>query len=424
MLRPAQWLAALSATLLACGGPATPNPRAKPSEAMALADESPAPPTGATAQPADDSDTELDAEKLAAERKHRVVFADRTSQGYLLLIDPSRIKAAPSRKQLDALVTREFPGKSETGELALLRKLIATQPHETALDPAKLDFDDPDALAEAVAAADPGVAKEEDLLGLHVELLDRAPGLLPADALADPIATRDLSEAERLSLEGRTKVLLLRADYRNKFDVRGLRLLQALVRLVALEHDALVFDPDTLETRGEASFTARRLTANLANVIDQLAVIPFSDPERPGQVRLVTRGMRRFGLPDLEFSGLPRDPVRLQRATDLIAGLARTLIAEAELDERGIAIEAPDSIVVTRKQVDAAYADLSDRLPPPCASCPAKTTVHLVRRDERDTDTRDHLTVSIEAPREQSEAQGFNHQMWAERSLNELFGAP
>jgi hypothetical protein len=362
---------------------------------------------------------EADAE---SERTHRVVFGDRTSQGYLLLIEPSKLSAAPTREELDALVRREFGKAAEEGELALLRQLIATEPHDTQLDPAKLDFDDPEALVQAVENSE--TDRRGDLLGLHIKLFDRNrdPGVIPAEALADPIATRDLSEAERTSIEGRSKILLLRADYRNQFDVRGLRLLQGLVRLVAKKHDALVFDPDTLETRGEAKFTERRLTANLANVVDQLAVIPFKDPERPGKARLSTRGMRRFGLPDLELTGLPPEPQTLQRATDLLAGLARVLIKEGEVDQLGIAIEAPEIIEVTRREVDAAYADIGERLPPRCQGCPERTSIHLVRRPERDTDTRDHMTVGVTAPRSESDAADFDQSKWVEKAIADLFG--
>ena len=117
----------------------------------------------------------------------------------------------------------------------------------------------------------------------------------------DPIATRDLSDAERASVDGRTQILLLRADYRNQFDVRGLRLLQGLVRLVAKKYDALVFDPDTLETRGEAKFTERRLTANLANVVDQLAVIPFKDPDHQGQHQVQQNDDNSPAIPPRDF---------------------------------------------------------------------------------------------------------------------------
>lgn len=413
---------ALILSPLALGCESTPSAATAPAKAERAAEpedqgHSQMPPTQAQTM-------EVDAAADALERTHRVVFGDRTSHAYLLLIETGRIDAAPTSTQLDKLITTAFPKRAESGELALLRKLIVTETDEARLDPARLDFDDPDALADALALPRGPDDKRGDLLGLHVQLLDRDknPGLLPADALADPIATRDLSETERASISGRTQVLLLRADYRNQFDVRGLRLLQALVRLVALEHDALIFDPDTLETRGEASFTERRLTANLANVVDQVAIIPFSDPDHEGQVRLVTRGMRRFGLPDLELSGLPRKPEQLQRGSDLIAGLARGLIREAEVDESGIAIEAPEVIEVTRADVDAAYANRGERLPPRCEDCPGRTSVHLVRRPARDTDTEEHLTVSVQAPRAEAEAPGHNHSLWVARGLNALFG--
>ena len=261
-----------------------------------------------------------------------------------------------------------------------------------------------------------------DLFGLHVQLFDRDrnPGVVPADALANPIATRDLSDAQRETIAQRSQILLLRADYRNQFDVRGLRLLQGLVRVVAQQYDALIFDPDTLETRDEAHFTERRLSANLGSVAEQIAVIPFR--EQDGSVRLATRGMRRFGLPDLELSGLPVDPAMLQRATDMISGLARVLIQEGEIDDSGVAIEAPDEIEVSRRDVEAAYRNGAESLPAPCESCPQRATVHLMRRETRDTDAEEHLTVAITAPRDQLESPGHEHRLWVQATLAKIFG--
>ena len=70
----------------------------------------------------------------------------------------------------------------------------------------------------------------------------------------------------------------------------------------------------------------------------------------------------------------------------------------------------------------AAYADLGDRLPPRCAKCKEKTSVHLMRRPPRDTDTQDHLTVVVTAPRELSDAADFDPSKWAESAVSDLFG--
>ena len=57
---------------------------------------------------------------------HRIVFADRTSQGYLLLVSPGK-DAKPTREQLGKLV-REKIGKDAGPEKQLLLELVATEP--------------------------------------------------------------------------------------------------------------------------------------------------------------------------------------------------------------------------------------------------------------------------------------------------------
>src|SRR5690606_30101574 len=130
--------------------------------------------------------------------------------------------------------------------------------------------------------------------------------------LADPELARALTPEERAGLPQRTRVVLVRARYRNQHAGRGLRLLQGLVRALASEMGALVHDPDTMETMGPEVFAARRLQRSLGNLADQVAVVPFVDPGQPDRVRLTTRGMRRFGSVDLELDGLRRDLASLQ----------------------------------------------------------------------------------------------------------------
>src|SRR5690606_11796239 len=115
-------------------------------------------------------------------------------------------------------------------------------------------------------------------IGLHIEVVHLGVGdaaTIPSSALEDPILTRGLTDAQRKSLLGRSWALLLRADYRNRHAVRGLRLHQTLIRVAAERYDALIHDPDTLETMSVETFTERRLRAAAGNIADQIAIVPF-----------------------------------------------------------------------------------------------------------------------------------------------------
>ncbi|MFY0536596.1 hypothetical protein [Nannocystis pusilla] len=214
-----------------------------------------------------------------------------------------------------------FAESVDDPEVALLLDLVATPPRADmsalhgpnqavpkASDEQPLD---PEAAARIWATT--------DLLGLEIDALPAA--AVEPKLLADPELTRALEPEEQASLPERTQLVMVRALYRNQNGVRGLRLLQALVRAVAADTGALVHDPDTLETFGPAAFAARRLQASLGNVADQVAVVPFIDPRQPEAVRLTTRGMRRFGSVDLELDGLSRDLPALQQATYFLHGM-------------------------------------------------------------------------------------------------------
>ena len=239
--------------------------------------EQPSPvPLGSASQPAsteptpepksasDDDDTTETGETgdpLSGEAAHTIPFADRSSMGYLLLL-PAGTKnfEAPSRAYLQTLVEQAFPDRRTAGEFDLLLTLISTSPHETGFDgelmPPSLGFDEsggggdgggdggnddhsekPKKLSEAeLAAAKAERSRTFDVIGLHIETLHLGIGettTIPTSALTDPVLTRDLDEEQRKSLLGREWALLLRADYRNQHAVRGLRLHQTLVRVVA-----------------------------------------------------------------------------------------------------------------------------------------------------------------------------------------------
>jgi hypothetical protein len=365
-----------------------------------------------------DADAEPDgqagrADAASDESRHTVVFADRTSQGYLLLVEGER-PAIPDREALQALVRRKLgrtPAADEP-ELELLLGLIATEPSTA-----------PRTLEERTGSSDTGAPP--DLLGLHIDVLavhSEKGDLISPELFGDPILTRALDPSQRASLAARRWAILLRADYRNQHAVRGLRLLQTLVRLVAADRDALIHDPDTGETVDETTFTQRRLRTTLGNVADQVAVVPFPDPAHPQRVRLITRGMRRFGSVDLELGGLPPDPGVLQRATHLMHGLAYSMVQLGEYDTSGYSVELDAIVTVRHEDVVRAYAGQPTQ-PQRCDGCPAAIDLHLVERPPEPHDPRDHVVARIVAPRSVSDAPDYDHVAWAEQTITNLMGS-
>lgn len=346
---------------------------------------------------------------------HRVVFADRTSQGYLLLVSEARARSF-TREDVKALVERELDDPSEEAEAQRLLELVATEPL----------VEDPKLIGQhAQPLGSPRATTE--LLGLHLELFPlRRNGkeLVGEQHLTDPILTRALSPAERASLPARHHVLLLRADYRNRHALLGLRLLQHLVELVARDRDALIHDPDTLETMGPDVFAQRRLRPSLSNVAEQIVIVPFADPRHGGsKVRLATRGMRRFGSVDLELDGLPREPATLQAASDLLSGLAFQMVQLGEFDSTGYAVELPQVVTVAQADVERAYGR-TEPTSPRCAACPGEVDVHLVERPAEPHDPADHVVARVIAPRPESDAPSYDQSRWVQRALSELFGTP
>ncbi|MFV8750872.1 hypothetical protein ACNOYE_10020 [Nannocystaceae bacterium ST9] len=437
--------------LLACRS-SEPEP-APTREAPVIAEPAPA----TTGEPAaseaesgdhDESDESETGDPRTGEQAHVIPFADRTSMGYLLLLPASKQPpVAPTREQLATRVQQAFPDRRRDGEIDLLLTMIATEPHTTELGGFDLDVPSLDETGGGTSStsetgeAEPSVALGEDelleqaaqqererifdLIGLHIELIRVGVGdedVIPSAAMTDPVLTRGLEPAERESLPGRAWALLLRADYRNQHGVRGLRLLQTLVRVVAEREHALIHDPDTLETMNLATFEQRRLRVAAGNVGDQLAIVPFEDPLHPGKLRMTTRGMRRFGAVDLELDGLPAEPIVLQQASDLLAGLALVLVREGEVDVSGFAVLVPDEIEVDMDAVAQTY----DSRPAPlarCTGCPGRVLVHLVERPSEDHDPEDHVVARVVAPREQSDAPDYDHPQWALGTLARLFGS-
>ncbi len=338
---------------------------------------------------------------------HVIVFADRTAQAYLLLLPPEQA-AAPTREQLQTLVKAKLATASDEPELALLLQLIETEPNH-----------DPTA-----AQTDGSPRATRDLLGLDIDVLDVTgpKGAIGQASLDDPVLTRALTAEQRASLPGRTQALMLRAEYRNQFAVRGLRLLQTLTRVVANDRGALVHDPDTGETVGVETFTQRRLKSSLSNVAEQIAVVPFLDKMNPDGVRLTTRGMRRFGSPDLELDGLPRDPRLLQRATDLLNGLAVNMVQLGEFDTTGYAVELAQIVDVDIDDVRRAYGKNADHVPDCGEACPGEAEVHLVERPAEAHDPTEHLVVRVIAPREMSDSVDYDHAKWVRGILTDVFG--
>lgn len=386
------------ALLAACSPqPPTPDPKPEPPEQPAA--------------PSRDAEAEAEARRLA-ELPHRVVFADRITYSYVLLL-PGADVSAPTRAELDAAVAAAFPDNLEDEEVVLLRGMIARPLQEMA--PTEPE------------APDPEGRRASDLLGLGVEVHTRAPlsgpKLIDDKVLADPDLTRELTAEERATLPGRGALLVLRAQYRNQHAVRGLRLLQTLVRVVASRRGALVHDPDTLETVGPAVFAARRLQTSLGNVADQIPIIPFPDPRHPGKFRLASRGMRRFGSVDLELGGLPGDLAILQQGTYFLHGLARQMIELGEYDSAGFAVELPPIVTVHFSDCAEAYAGRPGSLPR-CTDCPESVEVHLVERAPEPQDPVAHVVARVVAPRSRSDRGDHDAVAWAQEALDRVLGRP
>ncbi len=352
--------------------------------------------------------------------QHRVVFADRSSQGYLLLL-PDRpdggVPTAPSRATLGTWVDETFAGHSGVDEVSLLRKLIETDAEAPAaiapLSTLQVDPSDAAAMRRQV--------KVLDLIGLHTAILETEK-VAPASVLQDPILSRALSEEDRASLPARRYAVLLRADYRSREAFRGLRLLQTLVRIASRRLDALILDPDTLEVRDERSFSQARLRSATASVASQVTVVPFQEGAGGTRsVRMTTRGMRRFGAVDLELTGLPLDPYVLQQATDLLYGLAFVLVKTAEVDRKGFALEVEDLLTVHWRDIQQAYEDTPRDLRR-CDGCPETLELHLVERPPLPSDPQDHVVAQIVAPRSTSDPASYDHKAWVRRALTRMFG--
>jgi len=397
---------------LACGAPSPGSGPATPA------------PSAAAPVAAEDPDAAAEARRLA-ELPHRVVFADRITYSYVLLL-PGAELTAPTREELDLAVREAFPNNLGDDEVELLRGLIARPIDDTPIAPAAAA--QPDGPDEPDEPDEPdGPRRAADLLGLDIELHPRTPPsgppLIEPRVLADPDLGRALEPHERASLPTRDALLVLRAQYRNQHGVRGLRLLQTLVRVVAVRRGALIHDPDTLETLGPAAFAARRLQTSLGNVADQIPIIPFADPRHPGMFRLTTRGMRRFGSVDLELGGLPGDLPVLQQGTYFLHGLARQMIELGELDRSGLAVELPPVLTLHYNDCVAAYAGHPGTLPR-CDDCPEQVELHLVERAPEPQDAVAHVVARVVAPRSRSDRADHDPVAWAQEALDRVLGRP
>ncbi len=356
----------------------------------------PAPSVVATPAPAP-TDTQPPAEN--------VVFADRTSQAYVLLLEGDSA-TAPTRDELVQLVRRELAKAENEPEVEVLVQYIGMDPRAAGPNDARLG----------------GPGAPHDLLGLHIEALDAAgvKAAVPAAVLEDPVLLRELSPAEAASLATRRSAILLRGDYRNERAIRGLRLLQTLARLVAADRKALVHDPDTGETLGVEAFTRRRLQAGLGNIADQVAIVPFPDTKHGEPwVRLATRGMRRFGSPDLELDGLPRDGEVLQNATFLLHGLAYQMARLAELDPSGYPLELTDDVEVSHADITRAYSRQQGMVPR-CDACVGRVMLALRKREPEPHDPQGHVVVRVVAPRGEPDA--ADQSAWARRAIAKVLG--
>ena len=147
-LHPLAWLFLLAA-LAACpakrdddGRSQTPNPQAAVSEG----------PRASSPESASERD----------ESAHHVVFADRTSQAYVLLLTSEG--PAPTRESLSELVRTKLVAAEDEPEVKLLLELIATEPRPSQSDP-------------SLTVEERQAIRHQDLLGLYIDLLPVAPQL-------------------------------------------------------------------------------------------------------------------------------------------------------------------------------------------------------------------------------------------------------
>ncbi|MEZ4384182.1 MAG: hypothetical protein R3A79_22805 [Nannocystaceae bacterium] len=412
-------LALALALALACGDRAKEALQGEGAKAAA-SDAAPA------ADPAKAAADEAAAEEARKrELQHSVVFADRIHYPYVLLLPGTGADEgeggdgepppAPTRAALQEAVRAAFPGNAEDPEVRRLLAMIATEPGEIGAGAPRL-------LAGAETdGSDPAqYERARELLGLYIDVVATHEVVSPS-ALTDPELTRGLTREERAEIGARRWSLVLRGEYRNQHGVRGLRLLQTLVRVVAAQRGALIHDPDTLEIVTVDEFAARRLRASVGNVADQIPVVPFPDPAHPGLLRLATRGMRRFGSVDLELGGVEPAPRDLTRATFLLHGLALAMVRLGEVDRSGIAVSAPDVIAVDIDDCAQAYATREAPMPR-CAECPESVEVHLVEREAEPQDPPGHVVARVVAPRPTSDSEGYAQPQWVREALAELFG--
>lgn len=344
-------------------------------------DRDPGPPPPPAKDPPND-------EALAPTRteEHQVVFADRITHAYLLLIDRPNVDA-PSRDQLQQLIEQQSPASERGPEFDAFLQMIATP-----TDQQSPERPNPNAMS------------------LHLEALVLNADLVHPAVLQDPLLTRTLSVEQRAGLPSRSRALLLRADYRNHRAILGLRLLQRLATAVAREYDALIYDPDTQETLSPAAFERQQLRSTLTNIAEQIVVVPFAD-DRHGRdlIRLSTRGMRRFGSVDLELEGLPRSAGTLQAGSDFLNGLAYKMVRLGEIDPRGFAVELDETVTLEHQDIIAAYGGSQERLSP-CEGC--RVDVHLVKRAPEPHDPAHHVVARVVAPPDQSEAATYDQPAW------------
>ncbi len=353
--------------------------------------------------------------RKTGEDAHQVVYADRISQGYLLLLANDRgTDVTMTRDTLLELVRGSTLDDATKAQLATL---IETEPQT-----APLALPSEETLAQAAAGL-PTDEQVAELLGLHIEVLKRDDATIPSAALQDEILSRDLDPLERDAALRSEQVLLLRADYRNQHGLLGLRLLQQLVVLVATQRGALIHDPDTRETVSADYFGSHVIPEDLGGVSSQIAIIPFQDTRNgKGFVKLATRGMRKLGCVDLELDGLPQDIVVLERATWLLSGLASTLLREAASHGSGVGYEVDDSIEITRSEIVRAYGGQAPWRTE-CAGCSGSTDVHLVERTPEPADPVHHRVARVVAPRELSDLDEYVQPIWALAALEDVFGA-
>ncbi|MEP6526028.1 MAG: hypothetical protein ABJA86_02600 [Nocardioidaceae bacterium] len=132
-----------------------------------------------------------------------------------------------------------------------------------------------------------------------------------------------------------------------------------LARRIALDHDGVVIDlrsPAALESSEPANLEE---AIDSFRLVDWVRVPSSPDPDRPGAVWATTKGLTRFGLPELQVFGVPEQLTG--GCVAVLSGIAHVLLREQwqAVDASPLIAfrEVPREHRLTLRDVALAYSD-------------------------------------------------------------------